>query len=83
MTMEVGKDLVGVKENNVNNGHNSCSYSKGHSRNPSAAISFIAPPPNKPNAVDSLLKIIGVRGADFKTSQQKINGARILSTFHF
>lgn len=77
MTMETGKESISVKENNVNN---TCSYSKGHSRNPSAAISFIMPPPpNKPDAIDSLLKIIGVRGKNKKLQPNKITGVKVLS----
>lgn len=57
-----------------------------HSRNPSSvsrnAVSFAAPPPNKPNAIDSVLKIIGLRTSYEKAQQKKICFVRIISTNH-
>lgn len=49
-----------------------------HSRNPSSIAGGMCstPPPNKPNAVDSLLKIIGLRDANGKSTRPKLCGAR-------
>lgn len=55
-----------------------------HSRNPSVvsrnAVTFATPPPNKPDAVDSLLKIIGLRTNNEKSKQKKICFVRVTST---
>lgn len=72
------------------------SYTRnGHSRNPSsingitiATQQVAQPPPNKPDAIDSLLKLIGFRGAidDEKANNKQICGireARLFSKFAF
>lgn len=55
-----------------------------HSRNPSSvsknAVTFATLPPNKPNAIDSVLKIIGLRSNHEKSQQKKICFVRITST---
>lgn len=54
-----------------------------HSRNASSvsrnAVTFLTPPPNKPDAIDSLLKIIGLRTNNEKSQANKICFVRITS----
>lgn len=63
----------------INHSRNASSVSR-NSRN---AVTFAVQPPNKPDAVDSLLKIIGLRSNYEKSKEKKICFVRITSTGQF
>lgn len=63
----------------INHSRNASSVSR-NSRN---AVTFAVQPPNKPDAVDSLLKIIGLRSNYEKSKETKICFVRITSTGQF